>query len=170
MNKVKICYVLCLLFCSLFSLSQSKEKIDQINWIPLDEATQYAEKYNQKILIYFYKKDCPYCDKMQKSTLDDSQIINIINNNFLPVRIDSRTKKNITYNGKVYSNQQPVDHGYTWRHDFYYEVAKYKKGDSWIVTTPSVVLFDKDFKKTKLFAGEYSKQRLLREFQKIGIR
>ena len=31
---------------------------NEINWIPLKKAKEYAIKSNKNILIYFYKKDC----------------------------------------------------------------------------------------------------------------
>jgi thioredoxin-related protein len=61
-------FVFCLLICSsFFCFSQGATKTE-INWIKLEKAKQYAKKYNKEILIFFYKKDCEYCDKMKKET------------------------------------------------------------------------------------------------------
>jgi len=70
-----------------------------------------AKEKNKPILVYFYKKNCQYCDKMKRETLSDVSVINIINNNFIPVKIDSRTKDTIYYNNKAYGNQQPESSG-----------------------------------------------------------
>ena len=92
--------ILTLLIIPIFSFSQGKTNNKKINWISLEKAQEYSSKYNQKILIYFFKKNCEYCDKMQKETLSDPAIINLINTNFYPVKIDSRTKDIISYNGR----------------------------------------------------------------------
>ena len=39
--------------------------------------------------------------EMNKETLNDKEVIALINNNLIPVKIDSRTKETIVYNGKI---------------------------------------------------------------------
>ena len=147
-------------------LSQGTEK-NKINWIKLDEAKELAKKYNTKILIFFYKKNCPYCDEMKKTTLSDPSIIKSINNNFFPVKIDSRTKDTIIYQGKAYGNQQPASSGrHDWRHDFYAEVASFTRNGTSQVTTPCIVLFDSNFEKIIEMPGNMRKEWLSRRLQK----
>ncbi len=149
----------------IFVFSQKKVK-NEINWMTLKEAKVLAKKYNENILVYFYKQNCPYCDKMKNETLNDSTVIDIINRNFFAVKIDSRTKDTIYYNNTPYTNQQPIDHGYTWRHDFYAEVASIKRDNTTRVTTPSIVLFDKEFEKITLLPGNHPKELLIRRLKK----
>ena len=142
----------------LFSQGGIKTEID---WLPLEKAKTLAEKHNEKILIFFYKKDCDYCEKMKRETLSDQSVINMINNNFFPVKIDSRTKDTIIYNGRAYGNQQPASSGrHDWRHDFYAEVAAFANGSQ--ITTPTIVLFNNKFEKITNFPGNQPKQLLLR--------
>jgi thioredoxin-related protein len=149
---------------SLFSFSQGK-KIVAIDWIPLEKAKEYAKKYDKTIFIYFYKEHCPYCEAMKKETFNDITVINLINNNFFPVKINTRTKDTIHYNGKDYSNQQPISDGSTWRHDFYAEVATFKQQGKEMATTPTIALFNNKFEKIKIFPGKQSKQLLLRRIK-----
>ena len=150
---------------SLFSFSQGAPKLE-IDWISLGKAKEYSKKYNKEILIFFYKKDCDYCEKMKKEVLSDIQVINLINNNFLPVKIDSRTKDIIEYNGKKYTNQQPESSGRRdWRHDFYAEVTSFTRNKTEQSTTPTIVLFNNKFEKIKTFPGLQSKQLLLRNLK-----
>ena len=149
----------------LLTYSQGAEKTE-INWITLEKAKQYAKKYNKEILIFFYKKNCEYCDKMKKEALSDMQVINLINNNFLPVKIDSRTKDTIIYNGVAYGNQQPESSGrHDWRHDFYADVASFTRNNTEQSTTPTIVLFNNEFEKIKTIPGLQSKQLLLRNLK-----
>ena len=156
--------ILLLIINPLLTYSQGATKTE-INWITLEKAKQYAKKYNKEILIFFYKKDCEYCDKMKKEALSDMQVINLINNNFLPVKINSRTKDTIYYKGTKYSNQQPVEHGYTFRHDFYAEVSSFTRDNTEQSTTPTIVLFNNQFKKLKNLPGLQPKQLLLRNLR-----
>ena len=157
--------VLTFLLIPFFTFAQGAPKLE-IDWISLQKAKEYAKKYNNEILIFFYKKDCEYCDKMKKEALSDMQVINLINNNFLPVKIDSRTKDTIIYNGVVYGNQQPESSGrHDWRHDFYAEVASFTRNNTAQSTTPSIVLFNNKFEKLKNLPGLQSKQLLLRNLK-----
>ena len=61
---------------------------------------EYSKKYNQNILLFFYKPNCEYCDKMKKETISDPEVINLINSNFLPVRINGYSKDTIIFNEK----------------------------------------------------------------------
>ena len=157
--------ILILFLTPFFTFAQGDPKLE-IDWLPLQKAKEYAKKYNKEILIFFYKKDCEYCDKMKKEALSDMQVINLINNNFLPVKIDSRTKDTIMYNGVAYGNQQPESSGrHDWRHDFYYEVALFTRNNTEQSTTPSIVLFNNKFEKLKNLPGLQSKQLLLRNLK-----
>ena len=138
----------------------------EINWVPLEKAKTLAKKHNGKILIFFYKQDCPYCDKMKKETLSDPATISVINNNFFAVKIDSRTKDTIIYNGKAYGNQQPASSGrHDWRHDFYAEVAAFDRNGTSQITTPTIVLFDSKFNKITTMPGNIPKEWLSRRLQ-----
>ena len=137
----------------------------EIDWIPLEKAKKYAKKYDKNILVFFYKKDCPYCEEMKRETLKDINVVNLINNNFFPVKIDSRTKDTILYNGIKYSNQQPISHGSTFRHDFYHEVARFNRNGEDLTTTPTVVLFNNKFEKIKVLPGKQAKPLILRNIK-----
>ena len=141
--------LLLLAVAPLIAFSQGSAKTE-IDWIPLEKAKKYAKKYDKNILVFFYKKDCPYCEEMKRETLKDITVVNLINNNFFPVKIDSRTKDTILYNGIKYSNQQPISHGSTFRHDFYHEVARFNRNGEDLTTTPTIVLFNSKFEKINI--------------------
>ena len=165
--------ILLLALAPYFVFSQG-QATNEINWISLEKAKEYAKKYDKNIFVYFHKKDCPYCEEMKKETLSDQTVIDLINNNFFPVKIDSRTKDTIYYNNKVYGNQQPASSGrHDWRHDFYAEVASFTRNGTSQITTPSIVLFNNNFEKIDCncpygpIAGNQSKELLLRNLKKI---
>ena len=130
----------------------------------LEEAEKHSEKYNSKILIYFYKSHCEFCDRMNKETLNKTEVISLINNNFLPVKINGYTKDTIIFNNKVYGNQQPASSGRNdWRHDFYYELGQYNNS----IITPTIVIMNSNHKKVTQFTGFQPKSQLLRGMKQI---
>ncbi|MAW30417.1 MAG: hypothetical protein CMD15_00710 [Flavobacteriales bacterium] len=126
-------------------------------------------KHQKKnILIYFYKKNCPYCKEMTKNTFSDKEIISLVNNNFFAVKIDSRTKDTIYYKGKAYGNQQPINKGSTYPHDFYRQIASFNHKGEQQSTTPTIVVFNHKFEKLKTFPGKQAKSLLLRRLLKYA--
>lgn len=157
--------ILLLALAPYFVFSQG-QVTNEINWISLEKAKKYAKKYDKNIFVYFHKKDCPYCEEMKRETFSDQTVIDLINHNFFPVKIDSRTKDTIIYNGVAYGNQQPESSGrHDWRHDFYAEVASFTRNNTQQSTTPSIVLFNNKFEKIKNFPGLQPKQLLLRNLK-----
>jgi len=157
--------ILLLALAPYFVFSQG-QVTNEINWISLEKAKKYAKKYDKNIFVYFHKKDCPYCEEMKRETLSDQTVIDLINHNFFPVKIDSRTKDTIYYNNKVFGNQQPESSGrHDWRHDFYAEVARFNRNGEDLTTTPTVVLFNSKFEKIKVLPGKQAKPLLLRKIK-----
>jgi len=156
--------ILILTIIPFIAFSQGAVKTE-INWISLEKAKKYAKKYDKNIFVYFYKKDCPYCEEMKRETFSDQKVIDLINHNFFPVKIDSRTKDTILYNRIKYSNQQPISHGSTFRHDFYHEVARFNRNGEDLTTTPTIVLFNSKFEKIKVLPGKQAKPLLLRNIK-----
>jgi uncharacterized protein YyaL (SSP411 family) len=76
----------------------------QINWLPLDEATQ-ASKVNpsKPILVNLYTSWCGYCKKMDKETFVDSTVTEYINQNYIPVKFNAEDKNMVTFLGVNYS-------------------------------------------------------------------
>ena len=141
-----------------FLLISQGSKQEKINWISLEKAEKFAAKYNQDILIFFYKPNCEYCDKMKKETISDPDVIKLINNNFLPVKLNGYSKDTIVFDGEIYGNEQPAEKGHFWRHDFFFKFGRYKDG----VITPSLVLINSQMEKVTQFTGFMPKIQLIR--------
>ena len=159
------------LFCfSSFSQhvhhSNNKMNENSIDWISLKEAEYLSRKYDRTMLIFFYRPGCEYCDKMKKTVLSDPQISKKINENFYPVMLNGKSKKEITYNNKKYINDASIeeDPKSTWRHNLFAELVDPVKGNYY---WPNIVVINGDHQKIKQFPGFQSKQQLLRNLNKL---
>ncbi len=65
---------------------------DGINWITFDEAQKFGQDASRKYLLYFYTDWCTYCRKLEQSTFIDKEIAAYVNQNFIPVRVNSEQK------------------------------------------------------------------------------
>ena len=115
-----LCVSFLLLSISAFSQGEAKT---EIQWSSIEKAQELAKKYDSDMLVFFLRKGCPECKQMKAETLQNPEIIKLINENFFSVMLNARTKDTLIYNGKQYVNQQPKKDGETWRHDLYHELV-----------------------------------------------
>ena len=148
-----------LLSTSAFSQGEAKTTIE---WLSIEKAEELAKKYDNDILVFFFRKGCPECKRMKVETLKDPEIIRLITENFFPVMLNARTKDTIIYNGKEYINQQPKEDGETWRHDLYHELVV---GGGHQYYYPYIVIINGKHQVIKYLPGFYPAIRLERSLQ-----
>jgi thioredoxin-related protein len=155
--------ILLLALAPLFTFSQGAKKTS-VDWIPLSKAEKFAEKYNKKIFIFFFRPGCDYCEKMKKETLSDPAVVKLINENFLPVMINGKDKRPITYNGKKYVNDHPAPEDAPWRHNLFAELVAPVKGNYY---WPNIVIINGKHEKLTQFPGFQPKAQLLRNLNRF---
>ena len=161
-NNMKRILLLLLLF-PLLTLAQGNQK-NEIEWITLKKAEYFAKKYNKNILIFFYRPGCDYCENMKKETLSNPIVIKQINENFLPVMLNGKSKKPITYNGKTYVNDHPNPEDAPWRHNLFVELVDPVRGNYY---WPNVVIINSKHNKLAQFPGFQPTPQLLRSIKKF---
>lgn len=68
-------------------LSAGKALSNQINWISYDEAEAKGAG-DRKYFLYFYTDQCPACTRLKKYTFTDKAVIEYINTNYTPVKVN----------------------------------------------------------------------------------
>ena len=89
MGKIKSLIIL--LSVALLLPAQLAAKSDagaKINWSTYDEA-QKAGNDSRKFLIYFYTDQCGYCKMLEANTFTDERVVDYINSNYTPVRVNA---------------------------------------------------------------------------------
>jgi len=92
MKKIYIIAILAVFLLSSDVLAVS----GGIKWMNHKEGIEQAEKQGKKVFIYFHAKWCGYCTKMNQSTFKNINIIKYLNDNFIPVIVDSDQEKKIS--------------------------------------------------------------------------
>jgi len=161
MRKLVLLNFLLLFSIAAFSQGEAKTKIQ---WLKLNKAEELAAKYDNNMLVFFYRNGCLDCNKMKEKTFKNPEIIKLINENFFPVMLNARTKDTIVYNGKKYFNQQPVEHGSTFRHDLFHELADAVKGQYYY---PYIVIINGEHQTIKYLPGFYPAIRLKRSMASL---
>ncbi|MBU4260089.1 MAG: thioredoxin family protein [Proteobacteria bacterium] len=68
-----------------FSFASSK----YIRWYTYKQGIELNKKEGEKIFLYFYTDLCAYCKKMEKETFNDYSVVSYLNENFIPIKVNS---------------------------------------------------------------------------------
>ena len=62
---------------------------DSINWRSYEEGMVLSKVEKKKVFLHFYADWCGFCRKMANTTFKDAALINYLNENFMPIRVDT---------------------------------------------------------------------------------
>lgn len=71
----------------------------KINWLSYDEGLKKAKEENKHVFIDFTTAWCGYCKKMEREAFADPKVIDLLNNHFVPVRVDGDSKDTLDIDG-----------------------------------------------------------------------
>lgn len=94
MINIKIKTLILLLFCANFSFAQSN-KVNFHHTTDLDRISSEAREKEKLIFIDFYTDWCAPCKKMDKEVFTNTKVSDIINKNFISVKINAEKKRGV---------------------------------------------------------------------------
>jgi len=68
---------------------QTTTETTGVSWLGYDEGMALGKQEGKKILLHFYADWCGYCKKMNKEIFSQSDAADFINQNFIPIRVNS---------------------------------------------------------------------------------
>jgi|TARA_B110000914_G_C15503562_1_gene467123 thioredoxin-related protein len=148
----------------MIGFGQSLSKDTSIKWLTLNEAETLSAKYNKDILLFFYRENCDFCEKMKSQTFSDSAVINLINDNFFPVMINGKSKYPIIYNKKKFINEKPNAEDESHFHNLFKALVEMKDGNYY---WPTIVMINSEHKKIIQGSGFWPKEQTLRNLKQI---
>ena len=78
----------------------------EIRWMGMTEALAAAAKEKKFIVADFYTDWCSWCKKMDETTYKDPAVIKLINDHFIPVKLDAEGRRKVVYNKKEYRESE----------------------------------------------------------------
>ncbi|MCP4703755.1 MAG: DUF255 domain-containing protein [candidate division Zixibacteria bacterium] len=85
------------------SKDKSKEKAiidtNAIIWHKYDEGIKLAEETDRLIMINFTTSWCGYCKKMNRTTFKDPEVVKLLNNEFVSIKVDCESKLELDVDG-----------------------------------------------------------------------
>lgn len=87
--------------------SESKEKKvpTTIEWMSYDDGLVKAKKTDRQIMVDFTTSWCGWCKKMEREAFSDPEVIKTLNQEFVPVRVDGDSKKELNIDGYIISER-----------------------------------------------------------------
>ncbi len=83
------------LACFFFSLYNGNPSLaadgpsdEGIAWLPYAKGLTVAKSQNKKIFIHFYTNRCHYCRVMQAQTFVNQNVIDMLNDNFVSIKVN----------------------------------------------------------------------------------
>ena len=156
--------LLILLCLPMIGFGQSISKDTNIKWLELNEAEALSAKHKKDILLFFYRENCDFCEKMKSQTFSDSAVIKLINDNFFPVMINGKSKDPIIYNKKKFINDKSNPEDEPNFHNLFKELVELKDGNYY---WPTIVMLNGEHKKIIQGSGFWSKEQTLRNLKQI---
>ncbi len=75
------------------------DKSTKIAWLPYDVGLEKAKKENKHILVDFYTNWCYYCKKMDREVFVRPEVIKMLNEYFITVKVNGESKKELDIDG-----------------------------------------------------------------------
>lgn len=86
------------------TITDTKPKVESINWIDIEEAQRRNLKNPKSIFIFVHANWCPHCKRIFNETLTNPKLIAEMNKNYYPVLINAHEPKDLKFNNKVFRN------------------------------------------------------------------
>lgn len=99
--------------------AQSAEGTEsEINWMDFEDAVDRVQADHEAgrtprmLFIEIYADWCPYCKRLDTTTMTDPAIIELLNTHFYPVRLDGEHPEDITFNEHTFKFIPDGERGY----------------------------------------------------------
>ena len=101
LNNSRVKYLLFVLFIAAFTGNITAVYAQS----GFNDALSRAKNENKRVIVDVYTDWCGWCKKMDTEVYGNTDIVKIIEENFIFVKLDAESSAKINYNGKQYSEQ-----------------------------------------------------------------
>ena len=108
MNMTRTIFAALLLLAGL-NLVEAQE---EIKWYSIEEAIQLAREEPRILVIDVYTDWCGWCKRMDATTFKDPEVVEMMNGNFYPVKLDAEGKKDIVIGDRTFKFVENGRRGY----------------------------------------------------------
>ncbi|MGB3094200.1 MAG: thioredoxin fold domain-containing protein, partial [Candidatus Zixiibacteriota bacterium] len=85
--------------------SSDKKKVELV-WYKYDLGMTKAKKEKKHPLVHFYTNWCGWCKRMDKTTFSDEAVIEVLNESYVPIKVNGQSGEKVSLDGKEISERQ----------------------------------------------------------------
>jgi len=132
-----------LISCNQNATEEKPVQVDPnaINWMTIEQAEAASLKNPKPIYVMVYADWCPHCKNFDKTTYKEGKVIDYINANYYPVKLNAHNNETITYRSEEYTNPNYDDRKSKNELNSYHEILYAIEAKS----IPSIVFIDAEF-------------------------
>ncbi|MCU7496620.1 MAG: DUF255 domain-containing protein [Ignavibacteria bacterium] len=84
---------------------------EEVKWTDFNKGLEFSKSQNRKVIIDVYTDWCSWCKKMDASTYKNSEVAKYISENFIAIKLNAESTKEVSFMGQNYTEQQ-LAHGF----------------------------------------------------------
>jgi thioredoxin-related protein len=77
-----------------------------IKWYDYTEGMDQSKITGKPVMIVFYTTWCKYCQKLDQTTLSDPAVVQLVNSNFIAIKVNAEGEKKVKRRGKEMSEKE----------------------------------------------------------------
>ncbi len=101
MHWVRLCSLILILWSLTYSTPQ---------WLPFETAVKIAHVKKKYVFMDFYADWCSFCKQMDQTTFKDSTVLKELNQNFISIKINVESEKQVQWNSETISQRELSDY------------------------------------------------------------
>jgi thioredoxin-related protein len=80
--------------------TQTSVKETTFTWYKYDEGLTKAKKEKKHVMVHFYTNWCGWCKRMDKNTFANSEVMKLLNDNYVPIKVNAESAEKVKVDGK----------------------------------------------------------------------
>ena len=86
--------------------SAAQKKTQQPNWREFGAGLKEAEKHEKPVVVDVYTSWCGWCKRMDRTTYADEEVLDYMEEAFVPIKMNAESKDRAVYAGEEYTYRQ----------------------------------------------------------------
>ncbi|MBA4367147.1 MAG: thioredoxin [Desulfobacterium sp.] len=95
-------FLLLFFFLGLIHIASATHAVsDEIQWQTYQNGIANAKSEGKKIFLHFYSTLCGYCKIMDQKTFKDASVVQYLNENFVPIKVNADQQRELAIQYRV---------------------------------------------------------------------